>query len=242
MVGQEIKQLLFVTSTLSRFESASIWYSLKLSNLMTDFSESIAFLSIVNIFISIICRYSPWQIRIFAVFAIHPRFPSPLLILSLFPVNNNVCRVLQVSLVLRFKFKTDLIINWIYPVETHSRETWGKSTATATNAARVDISPAVASSVYMRDLANLVILSQNPKILSRNHVPKSQNLVSKSQNLVSKSQNLVPKSQNLIPKFFPKIFPKSFPKIIFQNIRKILQGSTAVFFSRLSVPVWLQNM
>ena len=28
----------------------------------------------------------------------------------------------------RFKFKTDLIINWIYPIKTHSRETWGKST------------------------------------------------------------------------------------------------------------------
>jgi lipid-A-disaccharide synthase-like uncharacterized protein len=24
----------------------------------------------------------------------------------------------------RFKFKTDLIINWIYPIKTHSRETW----------------------------------------------------------------------------------------------------------------------
>ena len=24
--------------------------------------------------------------------------------------------------------KTDLIINWIYPIKTHSRETWGKST------------------------------------------------------------------------------------------------------------------
>ena len=115
--------LYFVTSTLSRFESASIWrHSLKLSNLMTDFTESIAFLSIVKIFISIICRYSPWQIRIFAVVAIHPRFPSPLLILLLFPVNINECRVLQVSLVLRFKFKTDLIINWIYPIETHSRD------------------------------------------------------------------------------------------------------------------------
>ena len=89
---------------------------------MTDFTESIAFLSIVKIFI---CRYSPWQIRIFAI---HPRFPSPLLILLLFPVNINECRVLQVSLVLRFKFKTDLIINWIYPIKTHSRETWGKST------------------------------------------------------------------------------------------------------------------
>jgi hypothetical protein len=53
-VGREINwQSLFVTSTLSRFESASIWYSLKLSNLMTDFTESIAFLSIVRIFI---CR------------------------------------------------------------------------------------------------------------------------------------------------------------------------------------------
>jgi hypothetical protein len=76
-VGREVKQSLFVTSTLSRFESASIWYSLslrsgyqrrdkyslKLSNLMTDFTESIAFISIVKIFI---CRYSPWQIRIFA--------------------------------------------------------------------------------------------------------------------------------------------------------------------------------
>jgi hypothetical protein len=88
---------------------------------MTDFTESIAFLSIVKIFI---CRYSPWQIRIFAI---HPRFPPPLLILLLFPVNINECRVLQVSLVLRFKFKTDLIINWIYPIKTHSRETWGKS-------------------------------------------------------------------------------------------------------------------
>ena len=47
------------------------------------------------------------------------RFPSPLLILLLFPVNINECRVLQVSLVLRFKFKTDLIINWIYPIKTH---------------------------------------------------------------------------------------------------------------------------
>ena len=27
------------------------------------------------------------------------------------------------------KFKTDLIINWIYPIKTHSRETWGKSKA-----------------------------------------------------------------------------------------------------------------
>jgi hypothetical protein len=112
-VGREIKQSLFVTSTLSRFESASICYSLKLSNLLTDFTESIAFLSIVKIFI---CRYSPWQIRIFAI---HPRFPSPLLILLLFPVNINECRVLQVFLVLRFKFKTDLIINWIYPIKTH---------------------------------------------------------------------------------------------------------------------------
>ena len=42
-------------------------------------------------------------------------------------MNINECRVLQVSLVLRFKFKTDLIINWIYPIKTHSRETWGKS-------------------------------------------------------------------------------------------------------------------
>ena len=50
---------------------------------------------------------------------------SPDRILS---VNINECRVLQVSLVLRFKFKTDLIINWIYPIKTHSRETWGKST------------------------------------------------------------------------------------------------------------------
>ena len=33
----------------------------------------------------------------------------------------------EVALVLRFKFKTDLIINWIYPIKTHSRETWGKS-------------------------------------------------------------------------------------------------------------------
>jgi hypothetical protein len=115
-VGREIKRSLFVTSTVSRFESASIWYSLKLSNLMTDFTESIAFLSIVKIFI---CRYSPWQIRIFAI---HLRFPSLLLIL-LFPVNINECRVLQVSLVLSFKFKTDLIINWIYPIKTHSRET-----------------------------------------------------------------------------------------------------------------------
>jgi hypothetical protein len=105
----------------SRFESASIWYSLKLSNLMIDFTESIAFLSIVKIFI---CRYSPWQIRIFAI---HSRFPSPLLILLLFPVNINECRVLQVSLVLRFRFKTALIIYWIYPIKTHSRETWGKS-------------------------------------------------------------------------------------------------------------------
>ena len=82
-VGREIKQSLFVyTSTLSRFESASICN--KLSNLMTDFTESIAFLSIVKIFI---CRYSPWQIRIFAI---HTRFPSPpLLILLLFPVNIN---------------------------------------------------------------------------------------------------------------------------------------------------------
>jgi hypothetical protein len=103
-VGREIKQSLFVTSTLSRFESASIWYSLKLSNLMTDFTEVIAFLSIVKIFI---CRlYSPWQIRIFAI---HPRFPSPLLILLLYPVNINECRVLQVSLVLRFKFNNQ---NW----------------------------------------------------------------------------------------------------------------------------------
>jgi hypothetical protein len=92
---------------------------------MTDFTESIAFLSIVKIFI---CRYSPWQIRIFAI---HPRFPSPLLILLLFPVNINEWRVLQVSLVLRFKFKTDLIINWIYPIKTHSRETWGKSSLSA---------------------------------------------------------------------------------------------------------------
>jgi hypothetical protein len=93
---------------------------------MTDFTESIAFLSIVKIFICRYhCRYSPWQIRIFAI---HPRFPSPLLILLLFPVNINECRVLQVSLVLRFKFKTDLIIIWIYPIKTHSRETWGKST------------------------------------------------------------------------------------------------------------------
>jgi hypothetical protein len=37
---------------------------------MTDFTESIAFLSIVKIFI---CRYTPWQIRIFAI---HP-FPPP---------------------------------------------------------------------------------------------------------------------------------------------------------------------
>jgi hypothetical protein len=34
-------------------------------------------------------------------------------------VNINECRVLQVSLALRFKFKTDLIINWIYPIKTH---------------------------------------------------------------------------------------------------------------------------
>jgi hypothetical protein len=94
---------------------------------MTDFTESIAFLSIVKIFI---CRYSPWQIRIFAI---HPCFPSPLLILLLFPVNINEWRVLQVSLVLRFKFKTDLIINWIYPIKTHSRETWGKSSLSETS-------------------------------------------------------------------------------------------------------------
>jgi hypothetical protein len=25
------------------------------------------------------------------------------------------------------QFITDLIINWIYPIKTHSRETWGKS-------------------------------------------------------------------------------------------------------------------
>ena len=88
-------------------------YSLKLSNLMTDFTESIAFLSIVKIFI---CRlYSPWQIRILQT----PALSSPLLILLLFPVNTNECRVLQVSLALRFKFKTDLIINWIYPIKTH---------------------------------------------------------------------------------------------------------------------------
>jgi hypothetical protein len=49
------------------------------------------------------------------------------LVLLLFPVNINECRVLQVPLVLRFKFKTDLIINWIYPIKTHSRETWGNS-------------------------------------------------------------------------------------------------------------------
>ena len=74
---------------------------------MTDFTESIAFLSIVKIFI---CRYSPtWQIRILQTRALS----SPLLILLLFPVNINECRVLQVSLALRFKFKTDLIINWI---------------------------------------------------------------------------------------------------------------------------------
>ena len=88
---------------------------------MTDFTESMAFLSIVKIFI---CRYSPWQIRIFAI---HPRFPSPLLILLLCLVNINECRVLKVSLVVRFKFKTDLIINWIYLIKTHSRETLGKS-------------------------------------------------------------------------------------------------------------------
>ena len=34
-------------------------------------------------------------------------------------MNINECRVLQVSLALRFKFKTDLIINWIYPIKTH---------------------------------------------------------------------------------------------------------------------------
>jgi hypothetical protein len=126
-VGREIKQSLFVSSTLSRFESASICYSLKLSNLMTDFTEYIAFLSIVKIFI---CRYWPWQIRIFAI---HPRFPSPLLILLLFPVNINECRVLQVSLVLRFKFKSDLIINWIYPIKTHG-ERFGASLSTLLNA------------------------------------------------------------------------------------------------------------
>jgi hypothetical protein len=43
-------------------------------------------------------------------------------------VNINEYRALQVSLVLRFKFRTDLIINWIYLIKTHSRETWGKST------------------------------------------------------------------------------------------------------------------
>ena len=34
-------------------------------------------------------------------------------------LSGEYCRVLQVSLVLRFKFKTDLIINWIYPIKTH---------------------------------------------------------------------------------------------------------------------------
>ena len=34
-------------------------------------------------------------------------------------MNINECRVLQVSLALRFQFKTDLIINWIYPIKTH---------------------------------------------------------------------------------------------------------------------------
>jgi hypothetical protein len=29
--------------------------------------------------------------------------------------------------IMRSVFKTDLIINWIYPIKTHSRETWGKS-------------------------------------------------------------------------------------------------------------------
>ena len=42
-------------------------------------------------------------------------------------MNINECRVYQVSLVLRFKFRTDLIINRIHPIKTHSRETWGKS-------------------------------------------------------------------------------------------------------------------
>jgi hypothetical protein len=90
---------------------------------MTDFTESIAFLSIVKI---LICRL------IFAMANSHfcntPALPSPLLILLLFPVNINECRVLQVSLALRFKFKTDLIINWIYiPYQNPRRETWGKS-------------------------------------------------------------------------------------------------------------------
>ena len=60
-------------------------------------------------------------------FCKHPRFPSPLLILLLFPVNINECRVLQVSLALRFKFKTDLIINWICPIKSTHGERLGAS-------------------------------------------------------------------------------------------------------------------
>jgi hypothetical protein len=71
---------------------------------MTDFTESIAFLSIVKIFICRYhCRYSPAL----------SLPPANFIVIS---VNINECRVLQVSLVLRFKFKTDLIINWIYPI------------------------------------------------------------------------------------------------------------------------------
>jgi hypothetical protein len=32
-----------------------------------------------------------------------------------------------IQFIMRSVFKTDLIINWIYPIKTHSRETWGKS-------------------------------------------------------------------------------------------------------------------
>jgi hypothetical protein len=33
----------------------------------------------------------------------------------------------EISFELEIEFKTGLIINWIYPIKTHSRETWGKS-------------------------------------------------------------------------------------------------------------------
>jgi hypothetical protein len=39
-------------------------------------------------------------------------------------------RVYPVYYEISFELETenDLIINWIYPIKTHSRETWGKST------------------------------------------------------------------------------------------------------------------
>jgi hypothetical protein len=38
-------------------------------------------------------------------------------------------RVYPVYYEISFELETDLIINWIYPIKTHSRETWGKSTS-----------------------------------------------------------------------------------------------------------------